>query len=319
MIRLVNSLDEQNIVKKKIGILLKTYYKDADMAYRLINSYLLYNIDNIPLYIVLPKADFTSVFKQYFESLDVGRLEINILFEELFSDKLSNKVINWMNPGYINQEIIKLCFWELGYVENYFCVDSDAVFIREFRISDFIERDGYPFTVLIDDGPIYTCLYYDIFRNFREKYLEKIRNCLDIEEKLLSCHGFQIFNSYVLEVFKNEFMKEMRLDYVDLMKIGPYEFSWYTYFIQKARPIPIHISSELIKTFHTQEQYIWTCLLGYKLNDLRNNYLGYIINSNYTQSKSIEYGDIDSLRLRLSRNRLYFFKKIWRHKCRSLT
>ncbi len=37
-----------------------------------------------------------------------------------------------IRPGYINQEIVKLAFWELGLTENYFCVDSDAVFVRPF-------------------------------------------------------------------------------------------------------------------------------------------------------------------------------------------
>ena len=39
-----------------------------------------------------------------------------------------------LSAGYINQEIVKLCFWETGLADNYLCLDSDAEFVRDFHV-----------------------------------------------------------------------------------------------------------------------------------------------------------------------------------------
>ena len=58
---------------------------------------------------------------------------IEIFSDESITDYLvEDDSVMGIRPGYINQEIVKLAFWEKGLCENYFCMDSDGVFIRNF-------------------------------------------------------------------------------------------------------------------------------------------------------------------------------------------
>ena len=102
------------------------------------------------------------------------------------------------------------------------------------------------------------------------------------------------------------------------MRIAPLEFSWYTYFLQHKGSIPIHVTRELVKTFHSPEQYAWSCILNSDLGILRDRYIGYVINSNYTNGRVVEYGDINHLKVRLKNNKVYFIKECIRFKLGSI-
>ena len=116
------------------AFLLKTYGKDIKYAVRLLKTFNNYNVENLKCFVVLPKIDE----KMLVASFSVKeRANIDILYEEDFSG-LTTEPINGISAGYINQEIVQLSFWEKQLAENYFCLDSDAVFIRNFYRRDFM-------------------------------------------------------------------------------------------------------------------------------------------------------------------------------------
>lgn len=288
--------------------LLKTYEKDLEYSVRLIKSFQKYNIDSIRMYVILPKKDI-----ERFESLlgDEDKQNIFIKAEEVICPYLVDKPVGGINAGYINQEIIKLSFWETKVSENYFCLDSEAVFIREFGYRDFIGSNGFPYTVLIEDKGLKSDpIYYREFWIEREKSIKKILRELDMDDyKYLTCHGFQTFNASVLQSFKTEFMEKKRYNYSDILKISPYEFSWYNFYLQKTKAIPINASDEIFKTFHIKEQYVLSCLKNIKIEDLSRAYVGIVINSNFVGGKKIEYGEIDNLHIRVSHKVIMFVIK----------
>ena len=111
---------------------LKTYSGDYDRASNLVDSFNKYNRDDIYLYISAPENEL-YLFKPF------SRSNIIVISDESFAKEYFAKMCHsGMDLGYINQQICKLTFYKTAVTQNYLCLDSDAVFIRYFYISDFI-------------------------------------------------------------------------------------------------------------------------------------------------------------------------------------
>ena len=260
----------------KFGVLLKTFVDDLKFVERLVPSFNKYNSDNIPLYIVVPEAEI-EVFQQFLNS------NIEILSEELFKDKLTSDSIFGLKPGYINQEIIKLSFWELNLCENYLCLDSDGEFIRDFFLNDFMFDYSTPFSILFEDNELKVePEYYKSYWVPREEKIRKIQELVGLTDKrMLTCHSMAIFSSKVLASFKSDFMDAKNLSYVDVIKLSPYEFSWYNMWLQKSKVIPIEIREPLFKVFHHENQLKDYLRKLVTIQDIARGYIGIIINSNW--------------------------------------
>lgn len=261
-----------------IALLLKSYGPDLPYASRLVESFDRYNVEKLTMYVVVPGEDL-----EMFQHL-TGE-HVQVLDESVFAHHLVDATTGGMRPGYINQEIIKLAFWELGLARNYFCVDSDAMFIRPIRSSDFLAPDGYPYTVLVEDLELKVePRYFDQYWRERGRSLRLIQSEIGLDAPVvLTCHGHQIFSATVLQSFVNDFLTPRGWDYRDALAVAPYEFSWYNFWLQKSGVIPIHPREPLVKVFHHEGQHFEYILRGIGLADLARGYLAVVVNSNFTR------------------------------------
>lgn len=205
--------------------------------------------------------------------------------------------INGITPGYINQMIVKLAFWELGLCKNYMCLDSDGWFIKEFYVKDFMYDSEIPYTVLYEDKDL-KCnpYYYNSFWEGREKQIKIIQNKLNYKTNhLLTCHGFQIFNSAVLQSLKSEYMVPNKLTYLNLITVANYEFSWYNIWLQKTQIIPIHICEPFFKTYHMAYQQFEEVFSGVTEETLKNAYIGITLCNYERTARIISVNDIDKI------------------------
>lgn len=263
----------------KLAILLKTFRGDVDYVKRLIPSFEKHNQDGIPLFICAPEADL-----KYFEEFCNSTIEL--LSDESITDQLvSDDSIRGIRPGYINQEIVKLAFWESGLCENYFCMDSDGVFIRDFYYSDFMFDSETPYTILVEDNELKVDPeYYTNYWAGREELIRQIQKKVGLNDsRMLTCHGFAIFSVKVLESFNRNFLRPNNLSYSDILQISPYEFSWYNMWLQKDDTILIKFREHIIKYFHQKSHHDEYLAKGVKLQDIARGYIGYAINSNYSR------------------------------------
>lgn len=261
---------------RNLVILLKTFLDDFIYVERLIPSYNKYNCDNIPLYIVVPEADL-NVFKQF------SNQNIEILSEELFKDNLTSVPVFGMKAGYVNQQIIKLSFWELQLCDNYFCLDSDGEFIRDFYVSDFMFNENTPYSILFEDNELKVePEYYNSYWGPREEKIRLIQELVGLKDRrMLTCHGMAVLSSKVLSSFKSEFLVAKNLSYIDILNLSPYEFSWYNMWLQKSKVIPIEIREPLFKTFHHENQLRDYIRRFVTLQDISRGFIGIVINSNW--------------------------------------
>ncbi len=218
------------------GILVKSYRRDFDAAQRLLESVRIHNVERLPVWIVVPEED-TELFRPVTEG--VGQ----VISETDFAEHLVSDEVAGIRPGYINQEIVKLAFWELGLVANYLPVDSDAVFLRPFRISDFMSSSDVPYTVLLEDRDLQMDPdYFATHWQGRERALRQIQREVGLEDpRLLTCHGHQVLSSTALRSLKEELLTPRGWTYAEMLAHGPYEFSWYNFWLQKSRVIPIEL------------------------------------------------------------------------------
>ena len=268
---------------KSFGILVKSFRGDFDTARQLFESIRIHNVERIPVWVVVPEED-----KELFQVATEGIGQV--IGESEFAEHLVSKEVAGIRPGYINQEIIKLAFWEKGLVANYLPVDSDAVFLRPFRTSDFMSSSDVPYTVLLEDRDLQMDPdYFATHWQGRARALRQIQQEVGLEDsRLLTCHGHQVLSSTVLRSLKETFLAPRGWTYAEMLANGPYEFSWYNFWLQKSRVIPIEIREPYFKVVHSEQQHEEMMIRGIGLRDVARGYLGIIVNSNFARA----WGDI---------------------------
>jgi hypothetical protein len=261
----------------------KTFNGDINYFKNLYQSYLRFNIDQIPLYISIPRVDF-ELFNRQFKSENVYL----VIDEEISEELISNKIGNF-TPGYINQQIIKLSFWKKNIAKNYFCIDSDSYFIKNIYYKDFINDENIPYSVLVEDKEL--CIdptYYNAYWKSRLDSIKKIINFIELNDRpILTCHNNTTICSDVLRSFETTFMKPKNLKYLDLLNISPFEYSWYNFWLQKSNLIPILPVEPFIKMFHIKEQYLEYCSKQITVNDISRAYIGICMNSSWSKNEKI--------------------------------
>ena len=267
-------------------MLLKSFADDFDYTRRLIASFRKFNADGVHLYCVVPAADLTRFAV-------LGGPDLTVLSESELGQYLVDRPVHGMRAGYINQEIIKLAFWELELTENYFCVDSDAEFIRPFYRSDFMVDENTPYTVLVEDNELKVePRYYREYWQQRELELRHIQELVGLDTQVVrTCHGHQIFSAKVLRSFKTEFLEPQSWSYADALEASPYEFTWYNMWLQKSQAIEIHQREPLVKVFHNESQHLEYVMRGITTADIARGYVALVINSNYSRDLGLISAD----------------------------
>jgi hypothetical protein len=265
-----------------IALLVKSYSGDLHYAERLFRSIRRHNVASLPVFLVVPDSDIPA-----FEA--VVENSATIIPETTFAAHLVDAPVAGISAGYMNQEIIKLAFWETGLSENYFSVDSDAEFIRDFTAEDFLADGAVPYTLMSEDADLHVEPGY--FRDHwqtRAASLERLRATIGYEGLWpLTVHGHAIFSSTALRSFKEDFLDPRGWDYVDALAISPYEPSWYTAWVLHAEPIPIVRREPLVKTFHTPTQHLEYVLRGVQEADVARGYLAVVVNSNFSRGEGV--------------------------------
>lgn len=253
----------------------KTYNKDIERFKVFLKSFNEFNKDNIKLYVSMPELDY-NLFKQ-FESENVI-----LITDESYGKNYFVNQNDGLSVGYINQEICKLSFFETSLAQNYLCVDSDCQFIRDFYTDDFMADDNTPYTVLVQDKDLLVEKHYQSYGDTREQFIEKIYKTVGLEDRRYrTCHGMQVLNSKVLKSLKEDFMKKNNYSYYDLLKIAPFEFTWYNAWFQKCGLVKEMAVEPFFKTFHMRIDYVFSRLKLLKIRDLKRRYVGIVLNGNW--------------------------------------
>ena len=266
-----------------LAILIKSYRADLEFAHRLLDSLNKYNVDSIPVFLVVPERDMYAFH-------EIVGSSAQLLAEEQLQEHLILEPFGGLTSGYINQQIVKLSFWELGLATNYLPMDSDVEIIRPFVKSEFLADDGFPYSVLVQDKELLVDPHYFTEQwQTREAWINTIAAEFGYAGPwpVRTCHGHTVLNASVLQDLKEQVLKVRRWTYADLLRTAPYEFTWYNIWLQVSSCIPIRPCEPWIKTFHTEAEHLAFLANSGNLTDLSRAYIGLIVQSNFARHKAL--------------------------------
>jgi hypothetical protein len=278
-------MDNKSAAMKNFVFYCKTYSGDYDRFQKLVETFHQFNKDSIMMYVSVPKTEISS-----YEHFVCSTL--SVITDESFAEKyMTDSFVGGIRPGYINQEICKLTFFKTNLCNNYLCLDSDLIFIRNFYIMNFMHSDSIPYTVLVMDKDLSVQkTYRKQFWIERQKSIEKIYKYVGLDDRRRrTCHGMQVFNTEVLESFEKDFMVPRQLSFINLLEIAPYEFTWYNVWFQTCKLVPEYAVEPFFKMLGIREDYIFSHLENIEKTDFAYAYVGIVMNSKWSPPTPLDY------------------------------
>ena len=149
--------------------------------------------------------------------------------------------------------------------------------------------EDVPYTFLSEDHELRVePEYWNEIWNRRKVQLDAIKDAIGLTDpRYLTIHGMGVYSSTVLRSWKEKFLQPRSLSYVDALQISPIPPTWYSFWLQKERPIPLVMREPVFKTFHNASQHMEYVLKQIGPNDIARGYVGVIVNSGFSRQYGI--------------------------------
>jgi Family of unknown function (DUF6492) len=267
---------------KDIVLYCKSYRRDFLRLKRLLESINRYNVDHIPFYISTPEDQYPDLIAVLGESSGYQWVSDESI---IASNPMVSAGIEKKRSGGLSQQAIKSEFWRLGLAENYVCLDSDCVFIKEFHQSDFLAPDGNPYTVIYQNKEFFQLA----INRGHSKVVANLRKEGDRVKSLFSrvgpnyycpCPPF-IWSAKVWRSLDIQHLKPKGISFWDISSDEHPETLLYLEALLKYHAIPLHPIDQLFRIYYYDWQYYLLRRMGESEDKLKANYLGVIYQSNW--------------------------------------
>lgn len=268
-----------------ISFFCKTYHRDFVRVKRLLQSIEQYNIDKIPFYISCPEKEYELLINT------IGTDGYTFIPDEQICN-LTPKFTGWKS-----QVPIKLNAYKFINSKNVLVIDSDAFFIKEFFISDFIAYNDIPYTLICEnkhiaeqrkllfDSSYINSEYALSARAYRSIFGGKSTKIYDYGPNP------HLWSSYVLEHMNLNYLIPNNLDFQSFSNIfeennkgiHARESLMYGEYLFATKCIDIVPAGPFFKVFHWQEQYELETKIGLvDMEKIKENYIGIVLQSNWS-------------------------------------
>jgi len=299
---------------KDLVLYCKSYKRDFLRLKRLLESVRKHNIDQIPFYISTPE-----------DQLDDLK---SILGSDASYQWVSDESIIASNPrvvlgveknrsGSLAQQAIKSEFWRLGISENYVCLDSDCVFLKDFHRDDFIAPDGNPYTVIYQNKEFFQL---SIGRG-HNKVVENLQLEGDYVKGMFGrkgpnyycpCPPF-IWSAKVWRSLDEQFLAPKGLTFWDISTDQCPETLLYLETLLKFQAIPLYPIEQMFRIYYYDWHFYLLQRLGESKDNLSENYLGVIYQSNW--DSAMDFGAPQKSMLSRANRRLKRFLRYLQSYC----
>jgi hypothetical protein len=258
----------------------KSYRRDLLRVKRLLESLRHHNIQAIPFYISTPEADKAVLFELLGEGSDFHWISDESIVR---SNPRAPQDIQKIKPGGIAQQVIKSEFWRLGIADNYLCIDSDSVFIRDFVKADFLAPDGLPYTVLHQNKELFQLAtnrgYLRVERDLR-KEAETVKALFARVGPNYYCAPAPfIWSAKVWESLDTQYLQPKGMTLWDLVTPEHPESLLYGEALLNYQAIPVRAIEPLFRIYHYDWQFYLSRRLGETVDKLKQNFIGVIYQS----------------------------------------
>ena len=231
----------------------KSYCTDLRRTLRLAKSAEEFNLDQIPFYVSVPASD-VGLFTEYLAGTAARIISDDLIIQS--NPKHDLKTIKALHGG-TSQQIVKSEFWRLGYSDVYLCVDSDSMFIRSFRASDFFADERTPYTVIDEAHELLDTAITVGKPNILTNFYKEARQMQQIFGRTGRCFSYgptpTIWPRAVWESLDLEFLTPKGMSFYDATMQAPMELSWYGEALLKYQAIRFIPCQPLFKVYH----YAW--------------------------------------------------------------
>lgn len=252
----------------------KSFGPDVHRVKSLLESVEKHNKENIPFYISVPSVDVT-IFRTI---LGERSTYILITDEEILGSNLEQ--------SWLNQQIVKASFWKLKNCFNYVMIDSDSYFIRDFFVKDFIYDGVIPYTVMHEQKDLFQWtarVRPQLGFNPQESFAECRKPIMELFGRKGRLYDFGpspvIWACEVWKTLEEEYTQPNGLTFEQLIQNVKSEFTWYGEWLLIRKPIDLWPIEPMFKVFHYLPLYNEYKQLGYSVDDWKQNYLGFVMQS----------------------------------------
>ena len=258
----------------------KSYRRDLLRVKRLLESLRHHNTQAIPFYISTPEADKAVLFELLGEGSDFHWISDESIVQ---SNPRAPQDIQKTKPGSIGQQVIKSEFWRLGIADNYLCIDSDSVFIRDFNKTDFLAPDGMPYTVLHQNKELFQLAtnrgYLRVERDLR-KEAETVKALFSRVGPNYYCAPAPfIWSAKVWQSLDAQYLQPKGITLWDLVTPEHPESLLYGEALHNYQAIPVRAIESLFRIYHYDWQFYLSRRLGETVDKLKQNFMGVIYQS----------------------------------------
>ena len=257
----------------------KSYSRDFLRLKRLRDSVTKFNVDELPFYISTPKADQALLIEVLGKEGYIWVADEDIVVANPKADFEKYQAMS----GSLSQQIVKSEFWRLGLAENYLCLDSDSLFIRDFQKSDFLSANGVPYTVLHQNKE----LFQIASNRGQDKVERELRAEADRVQKLFGRIGPNfycapapfIWSAKVWQSLDTQLLQSQGMSIWDLITPEHPETLIYGETLLKFQAIPLIAIEPLFRIYHYDWQYFLMKRLGETEAKVAKHYMGIIYQS----------------------------------------
>jgi hypothetical protein len=176
--------------------------------------------------------------------------------------------------------------------QNYLCIDSDSVFIRDFGVSDFLASDGNPYTVLHQNKELFQLAtnrgHAKVERDLRAETVRVQQLFGRLGPQYYCAPAPFIWSAKVWQSLDDQYLRPKGLTLWDAVTPEYPETLLYGEALLNFQAIPIRMIEPLFRIYHYDWQYYTARRLGETEPKLKQNFLGVIYQSNW--ESELDYG-----------------------------
>jgi Family of unknown function (DUF6492) len=239
----------------------KSFRDDVLRVKRLLDSVIEFNEDQIPFYLCVPERDLNL----FHELIDFDKLKST--YQGIIDIITDESVVRAMGPdqidiyhqtkGYISQQVIKAQVWKKIPCDSYLSLDSDSFFTKNFKLRNFLNTDGTPFTLMHDCRELLDLSeqlgYTEVKKNFlTDSFLVK-QEFGRIGEDFDFGPAPLIWSRTVWASLDQHLENKSETIWEAFTRI-PSEIRWYGETLLKYKSIPIHPTKPIFSCYHYEWQ-----------------------------------------------------------------
>lgn len=270
----------------------KSYEGDLRRVKRLVDSIAKHNRDAIPLYISVPSKD-RGLFERSVSlppsALARGDHLVWLSDEDIIAaqpqpEKALGHYRDW--DGRLSQQVVKSEFWRLGLCDNYVCMDSDSVFIRDFGNDTFLDPDtGHAYTVIYQSKEMLQLAENRRITKVLEHFLKDSAQGKALLGRRGPDYDFSptpvIWSAHVWRDLYDQYLLPRGMDLWDAIENFPSELRWYGEALLHFKSIPLLPIEPLFRVYHYDWQYLRMKKLGETPETVKALYWGLVLQSNW--------------------------------------